>query len=282
MPFSAILRYIYRNIASGTVSSLLPPAHPTSLLAATASLPLIKRDRRTDIVLRPRAMSDAPCAVKRSKIWELSDCLHCSIIGACLSNAELRQVLVRVNATGAEAADDHELHVFGVMLAKHPEAGAKLLHRALDRRHGLSIKRYARAKDGEALRRLWDESIQSGDIPGGYWALLSHPVATEAVVKKAFRDVHMLSIRRTDDGVQGFDASREIATLRNVVAEVNRKLGQETARRERLEQRMNAISARLTMTQAALQTAEGDRDAFRRDVELIKDHLIELQADNGA
>jgi septal ring factor EnvC (AmiA/AmiB activator) len=107
-------------------------------------------------------------------------------------------------------------------------------------------------------------------------------IATEAVVKKAFRDVHVLSIRRAYDGIQGCDASREIERLRRVIAEVNRRLGQETARRERLEQRLNALSARLTKTEAALQTAEGDRDAFRRDVELIEDHVIGRQADNGA
>jgi hypothetical protein len=236
---------------------------------------------------------------------------------------------VRLNVIGAEAADDHELHVIGVMLAGRHEAGAKLLQRALDKRHGLSIKQYARAKDEEALRRLWEESAQRGDIPGAYWALLSHPVATEAVVKKAFRDVHMLShlvgaanradirrlrqleeeigglveklnrqqqhlrdgftsrdetirrlnealIRRVDDGPQNFEANREIETLRNVVAEVNRKLGQETSRRERLEHRLNAMSATLKKTEAALQTAEGDRDAFRRDIELIEDHIIRL------
>src|ERR1700730_12095388 len=137
---------------------------PTNLLAATAPLPLIKLDQRTDIVLRPPAPSDAPSpAARRSKIWELSDTLHWPIIGRAALPAELRHVLVSLNAKGAEPADDHELHVLGVMLASHREAGAKLLQRALDRRHGLSIKQYAKAKDEEALRRLWDESVQRGD-----------------------------------------------------------------------------------------------------------------------
>src|ERR1700716_976199 len=100
----------------------------TNLLAATAPLPLIKFDQRTDMVLRPPVPCDTPSpGARRSKIWELSDTLHCSIIGTCLTNAELRHVLVRLNAKGAQAADDHELHVLGVMLASHREAGAKLL-----------------------------------------------------------------------------------------------------------------------------------------------------------
>jgi hypothetical protein len=118
-------------------------------LSGSTSLPVIQLERRTEIVLRmPQAGADASPA-KRSKIWELSDSLHCSIIGTCLSNGELRQVLVRLNVK-AQAADEHELHVLGVTLSKHPESGAKLLQRALDRRHGLSIKQYGRAKDEAA------------------------------------------------------------------------------------------------------------------------------------
>jgi hypothetical protein len=177
------------------VSSSLRPVVPANLLAATTSVPLVKLDRWPDIVLKQAVPVEAasPQPARRSKIWDLADTLHCSIIGTCLSNAELRHVLLRLGATGAEAADDHDLHVMGVMLAGRREAGAKLLQRALDRRHGMAIKQYARAKDEATLRRMWDESVQSGDIPGAYWALLSHPAATDAVVKKAFRDVHMLS-----------------------------------------------------------------------------------------
>jgi len=312
----------------------LPPVlsgRPT----ATAQVPLIKLDRWSDVVLRmqPAAEAAAASPVRRSKIWELSDTLHCSIIGTCLSNAELRHVLVRLNAKGVESADEHELHVLGVMLAGRRESGAKLLQRALDRRHGLAIKQYARAKDEETLRRMWDESVRSGDIPGAYWALLSHPVASDAIVRKAFRDVHMLShlvgaanradIRRlrqleedigvltgkldrqqqqlrdgftsrdetirqlkqmlihkveqsTDAAALGADAGSKIEALRSVIAELNRKLGQETARREKLEQRLQAVSASLQKMEAALRTTADERDALVRDLGLVEDRLSEL------
>ena len=134
--------------------SSLRPVLPTNLLAATASVPLIKLDWRSDIVLRPPAPSEAPSPepARRSKIWDLSDTLHCSIIGTCLSNAELRHALARLGVNGIDAADDHELHVVCVMLASRRDAGAKMLQRALDRRHGLAIKQYGKAKDEDALR----------------------------------------------------------------------------------------------------------------------------------
>jgi len=312
--------------------SLLPPI-PTNFRAATALPPLIKLDRRTDILLRAHAPSEAssPQPPRRSKIWELAATLHCSIIGTCLSNAELRHVLVRLGVNGIEAADDHELHVVGVMLAGRRDAGAKLLQRALDRRHGLAIRQYAKAKDEDALRQLWDESMRSSDIPGAYWALLSHAAATEAIVKKAFQDVHMLShlvgaanradIRRLRqleeekgalteklhrqqqqlrDGFTSRDETirqlnklladhhsdgepaanpadcREEDGARRVIADLNRKLGQETTRRERLEQRLNAMSDGMRTLEASFQAVQGERDALRREIESLEDHIAGL------
>ena len=317
------------------MSSSLRPALPTNLLAASALIPMAKLDRRPDVVLKPPVVSDAPSAqpVKRSKIWDLADTLHCSIIGTCLSNAELRRVLVRLKVTGADTADDHDLHVMGVMLAGRREAGAKLLQKALDQRHELAIKQYAKAKDEAALRRMWDASIQSGDIPGAYWALLSHPVASDTIVKKAFRDVHMLShlvgaanradvrrlrqleeqngalieklnrqqqqlrdgftsrdatIRRLNDILarqaepplhdQARDNSTggEVETLRGVIAEMNRRLGQEVARHARIEQRLSTTSAALQKMEATLQRTMTERDALAREVESIEDHVVDL------
>ena len=312
--------------------SLLPPI-PTNFRAATALPPLIKFDRRTDVLLRTPALCDvaSPQTPRRSRIWELAETLHCSIIGTCLSNAELRHALARLGVNGIEAADDHELHVVGVMLAGHRDAGAKLLQRALDRRHAIAIKQYAKARDEDALRQLWDASMRSGDIPGAYWALLSHAAATEAIVKKAFQDVHMLShlvgaanradIRRLRqleeekgalteklhrqqqqlrDGFTSRDETirqlnklladhhsagepaanpadcREEDGARRVIADLNRKLGQETTRRERLEQRLNAMSDGMRTLEASFQAVQGERDALRREIESLEDHIAGL------
>ena len=312
--------------------SLLPPI-PTNFRAATALPPLIKFDRRTDVLLRTPALCDvaSPQTPRRSRIWELAETLHCSIVGTCLSNAELRHALARLGVNGIEAADDHELHVVGVTLAGRRDAGAKLLQRALDRRHAVAIKQYAKARDEDALRQLWDASMRSGDIPGAYWALLSHAAATEAIVKKAFQDVHMLShlvgaanradIRRLRqleeekgalteklhrqqqqlrDGFTSRDETirllnklladhhsagepaanpadcREEDGARRVIADLNRKLGQETTRRERLEQRLNAMSDGMRTLEASFQAVQGERDALRREIESLEGHIAGL------
>jgi hypothetical protein len=58
-----------------------------------------------------------PARPRRTRIWELGGSLHCSIIGTCLSAAELRHVLVQLKVNGMQAAGEHDLHSFGVGLA---------------------------------------------------------------------------------------------------------------------------------------------------------------------
>jgi hypothetical protein len=130
---------------------------------------------------------------RRSKIWEMHNTLHCSIVGTCLSSGELRRLLIRLKVAGVQTASDHDVHMLGVMLADRPKAGARELQKTLDRRHQRAVNRFAKAKTTDAISALWEEALQSGDIPGAYWALLSHPATTDAIIKRAFGDVHMLS-----------------------------------------------------------------------------------------
>jgi hypothetical protein len=136
---------------------------------------------------------DSGGPARRTRIWEFGASLHCSVIGTCLTTAELRHVLEKLKINGAVAASDHELHSMAVVLAGRREGGARFLQKALDRRHRSVIARYSRIRDAAGLLALWDESLKQGDIPGAYWALLTHPLTTQDIVKRAFGDVHMLS-----------------------------------------------------------------------------------------
>lgn len=129
---------------------------------------------------------------KRRSIWELAPNLHCSIIGTCLSTAELRRVLGKAGLAVATASD-HQLHAEAVRLAERHGGPAKLLNKLLDERHRLAIRQFEPAADEAALRALWHAARERGDIPGAYWAALTHPAATEALIAEVFGDVHMLS-----------------------------------------------------------------------------------------
>jgi hypothetical protein len=129
---------------------------------------------------------------RRTKIWELSKHLHCSIIGTCLSTSELRQILSKTNFV-CDGASDHELHGQGVRLAGQHDGAGKLLHKTLDKRHRLAITQLEKAKTPEEVRALWREAVKRGDIPGAYWAVFTHPATNEALVREVFGEVHMLS-----------------------------------------------------------------------------------------
>jgi len=184
----------------------------------------------------------------RTRIWEFGSNLHCSIIGTCLSTAELRQLLEKLNISGAAIASDHELHSVGVRLAGRRQDGAKFLQKTLDRAHRAAITRYAGAKDTAALLALWEESLKQGDIPGAYWAMLTHPMTTDAVVKRVFGDVHMLShlvaaanradIRRLRD------LEQENAGLLAKIERQQRQLRDGFAVRDQSIRRLNEMLAR--------------------------------------
>jgi hypothetical protein len=185
---------------------------------------------------------DAAPAPVRTRIWEFGVNLHCSIVGTCLSTAELRHVVAKTDPAVA-AASDHDLHMRGVALAARKDSGARLLQKALDRKHHAAIARLAKAKDAAAVLSLWDEALKQGDIPGAYWATLTHPATTEDVVKRAFGDIHMLS---------------------HLVGAANRA---DIRRLRALEEANAALAARLERQQRQLHDGFAARDATIRRLE---------------
>src|SRR5580658_2745203 len=87
---------------------------------------------------------------RRTKIWEFSTNLHCSIIGTCLSTGELRQILRKAGVTATDCTD-HELHKVAVSLAGRQDDTARSLHKALDHRHKLTISQFAKADSDTSL-----------------------------------------------------------------------------------------------------------------------------------
>jgi hypothetical protein len=177
----------------------------------------------------------APPKHGRRKIWEFDTNLHCSIIGTCLSTGGLRQVLQKLDCAGIAGATEHEVHAAGVRTAGRKGDGSKLLHKALDRQHRPAINRFDKAKSLAEVRGLWREAVQQGDIPGAYWAALTHPATNDALVREIFTEVHMLS------HLVGAANRADIRRLRQLEAE-NEELRGKVERQQR--QLRDAIVAR--------------------------------------
>jgi len=143
------------------------------------------------LVNRPAAEPASPPRT-RTRLWELAAWMHCSIVGTCLTTAELRHVLVKLGLVQPDISD-HDAHKTGVTIAARHDAAGKLLHKALDARHRLTLNSFAKATTAADVRALWQSAMESGEIPGAYWAVMTHPASDRALLGAAFGDVHMLS-----------------------------------------------------------------------------------------
>jgi hypothetical protein len=198
----------------------------------------------------PPTLIKREAAPRRTKIWEFSTNLHCSIIGTCLSTGELRQVLKKF-AMASPDSTDHELHGVAVTLAGRHDDAARQLHKALDHRHKLSVSQFAKADSPDGVRGMWRDAVKRGDIPGAYWATLTHPHTNQAIIREAFGDVHMLS---------------------HLVGSANRA---DIRRLCQLESEKASLEAKIERQQQALHEAVVTRDSQIRDLrQALADRIV--------
>ncbi len=132
----------------------------------------------------------------------------------------------------------------------------------------MAIKQFAKAKDENALHELWKEALSRGDIPGAYWAVLSHPAATDAIMRKAFGDVHMLSHMV---GAANRADIRRLCQLEEQNAALSAKAEAQqlqlrdgfTERDSKIQMLNEALSRALTQTPASKENTSGDARAAR-------------------
>jgi Uncharacterized protein conserved in bacteria (DUF2325) len=127
----------------------------------------------------------------RVRLADLSAPFHCSVVGTCLGTVELRKLMTRFLVV--RDASDLEVHHEAVRLAGEGGVVAKALHKALDQRHEPVVRRFSKAHDVDTLTGMWESALRQGEIPGAYWAVLTHRDATSELRNRVFGDVHMLS-----------------------------------------------------------------------------------------
>ena len=131
---------------------------------------------------------------RRRKIWEVTGGWHCSVVGTCLTLLDLRTLARKLSVkTKPDYSRDYQLHGFFAQEAGIYDKPGKLLNKLLDKRHAAAIRKTRSLKCENKLRNFWNSALEMGDIPGPYWAILSHPYATQKLSESMFADVHMLS-----------------------------------------------------------------------------------------
>ena len=202
------------------------------------------------------AAGNPGASVGRSKLQALNPYFHCSVIGTCLSTAELRKVISRF--TDVHGRTDIDVHHDAVSLANDGGPAAKALNKALDQRHDAAIQQFNKARGEEALAASWSAAQERGEVPGAYWALLTHRDVTEALRQKVFGEVHMLSHLV---GAANRADIRRLVSLEQENAELHEKLERQQQRSlDTLAERDEVLAQLKTELSTALGQLSDARD----------------------
>ncbi len=128
----------------------------------------------------------------KKRIWEQKH-YQCSIIGTCLNIRELHKIARQANLVLPATISEFELHGAIVSGASNKSIVGKITEKMLNKKYAAYLHKISKLQSENELIEAWQEALASGDIPGPYWAILSHPQATEKLRNRAFGEVHMLS-----------------------------------------------------------------------------------------
>ena len=194
---------------------------------------------------------------RRRKLWEIRHDLHCAILGTCLSYAELEKVGRKAGFVPTAEATEYDVHTCLVKRSTERGTLSRLLHKLLDRKYRSVIEACRSVKEEAGLEAMWTRALRDGDIPGTYWALVSHPLATEKLLIRTFGDVHMLS------HIAGAANRADIRRLKEFQAE-NRSLSEQLAGLRR------RLAAQQDEHQQATENHSQELQAMARRLQAVK------------
>lgn len=214
----------------------------------------------------PEAPRSTP-ATPRKKLWELGRHYHCSVIGTCLTLAELRQIQRRLGGVAQALDSDYDVHGAFVSAAREAVPASRLIHKLLDRKYKSAIQQLSKARTAEEFNACWNAALAGGEIAGAYWALITQPVVPIAVLDRVYGEVHMLShlsgasirvdlqelnrLRRRCPELEAeladakATARRRLAEQQDIVGALNKRLAQALE----AERKLQAAEARLAMVE---------------------------------
>ena len=142
---------------------------------------------------RPKAEMPEPVTTsRRRRLWEVPHKFHCPVVGSCFEVKELRSLMHKVMHLPRDTSD-FVLHTTAVGACESRSRLAELLHKTLEKRYALIIKRFAAEKTAEGVRRLWLEATASGsELPGALWAAWTHPACDSLLEHEIYGDIHMI------------------------------------------------------------------------------------------
>ncbi len=237
-------------------------------------------------LLSPLPIPDLSNTVKkyssRLKFWEINSRYHCAALGTCLTLKELRKIGKKAKIEGMNAWTDYEMHVSFIHALDDKCYVSTLVNKLLDKKYKLNIFHLSKTKTEHERIDLWNKAVNTGDIAGAFWALLTHPDTIENTLFQVYGKVHMLSHL---SGATARIDMREFHQLeqRNDLQKITIKKNEAIANKklDKKDTLFNDIKAQLSALQKDnqhLRSAKQELDAIKSNplVENLQNQLSQL------
>lgn len=135
---------------------------------------------------------DRPSQQRRLKLWELEEKYHCPVIGTCFKLDEIKKIARKAGFIG-QGYDEYRLHVEAVSVSCDRNPAAEAMHKLLDRKFDLVLRRFDKARSEAEVLDLWKQHLERGEVAGAMWAAITHKAGSPSSRQAVYADVHMLS-----------------------------------------------------------------------------------------
>ena len=170
--------------------------------------------------------SPANVGSRRKRVWELPAHMHCPVVGVCLPVATMRQLIKKLFST-TFTDRDYDLHSSLVAECQRRSPITEAVQKDFDARFSVFIKQATHLKSPEALLAWWYERGVGTNLPGTFWAVLTHPQCKRDVETTVLGEVHMMQHQL------GGAARNEQAHISLLLAQVNELQEKSKAQSER-------------------------------------------------
>lgn len=211
---------------------------------------------------------------RRTRLYQM-DHWCCSIVGTCLTHEDLITVARRRKIDLGEDPKMFEVHGLFVGQASTQNAVSKALEKLLDQRYQGMVRRVARLRAPEDLTALWESAVNSGQVAGAYWALLSHAHVPEGLRNRIFGEVHMMSHLMGGSARKIVGAAAELQARLDRMERLHRRwagkarVALETRDAEIVELKQSLAEARARAEEAARRSSETGEADGRRAAQLL-------------
>lgn len=210
---------------------------------------------------------------RRRRVWELSQASHCPLVGVTLPLNALRRLVERVTG-GRLLHDDYDIHVGAVSECALRNPLSEALQKELERRYSADVARFRAARSAQEVAGLWAQAVAAGNVPGAFWAGLTHARCTPELEQRMCRDIHMAQhqagacVRADMDKVKALlaDHARLVRELARTQGRCQVLLQEKTAQAGRYERQLMAARAALIAKDTDIHNLRGELAQLQAEV----------------